>query len=138
VANEELVRTVKEIMAQAKGGDREGSYHGYRALFAGAEFGTYRPEEQRQALRLMIMAKGMPSIPSPAVVEAHRAALGPLTELVSTLGEPADHELLGMCHVVLGNEGSASAIFKAGLALERQRNASSDLCGQLMKRVSMV
>jgi hypothetical protein len=86
----------------------------------------------------MIMQKGAPSPPTEAMVAAHRAALGPLTELVSTLAQPADHELLGMCHVVLGNEESATAIFKAGLALERERDPSSDLCGALLKRVSML
>ena len=138
MANEVLVRAVKEIMAKSKSGDSEGSYEGYRALFVDAAFATYRPEDQRQAMRLMVLAKGVPSVPTQAMADAHRAALGPLTELVSTLGEPSDHELLGVCHVVLGNEDSASAIFKAGLALERERNPSSDLCGSLMKRVSML
>jgi len=134
-ANEALVQSVKEIVARAKDGDLEGSYNGYRDLFASAAFGTYRVEDQRQALRLMIVKKGHPVV-TPAMVEAHRAALGLLTELVSTHGEPSDYELLGICHVVLGNEESASAIFKAALAIERERDASSNLCGQLMKRVS--
>jgi hypothetical protein len=138
VATEALVNAVKEIVALAKAGDREGSYLGYRDLFASADFVTYPAAEQRQALKFMILAKGMPNVPTPAMVEAHRAALIPLTELVSALGEPADHELLGVCHVVLGNEASASAIFKAGLALERERNPSSDLCGALMRRVSSI
>lgn len=138
MANEALVNAVKQIVALSKNGDADGAYAGYGALFSGAEFSTYRPEDQRQALKLMILAKGVPSTPTPAMIDAHRAALGPLTELVSALGEPADHELLGICHVVLGNEESASNIFKAGLALERERNPSSDLCGALMKRVSML
>ena len=58
--------------------------------------------------------------------------------MVSAHGDPADHELLGICHVCLGNEESASAIFRAGLAIERQRNPQSDLCGALMKRVSLL
>lgn len=138
MANEVLLTQVKAIVAHAKRNDWDGMYDGYRALFADPTFAAYRPEDQRPALRLMILQKGAPSTPTPAMVEAHRAALGPLTELVSMLGEPADHELLGMCHVALGNEESASAIFKAGLALERERNPSSDLCGALMKRVSML
>lgn len=138
MANEALVNAVKDIVALKKSGDLEGAYTGYQALFSSAEFSTYRPEDQRQALKLMVLAKGAPERPTPAMVEAHRAALAPLTELVSAYGEPADHELLGVCHVVLGNEESASNIFKAGLAIERERDASSDLCGQLMKRVSML
>jgi hypothetical protein len=136
VANEALVQSVKEIVARAKDGDLDGSYNGYRDLFASPAFATYRVEDQRQALRLMIVKKSTPISPSPAMVEAHRAALGLLTELVSTHSEPSDYELLGICHVVLGNEESASAIFKAALAIERERDASSKLCGTLMKRVS--
>ena len=71
-------------------------------------------------------------------IEAHRAAIAPLTELVSAHGEPGDHEMLGICHLAVGNEESASAIFKAGLAIERERSPQSDLCGTLMKRVSML
>jgi hypothetical protein len=40
--------------------------------------------------------------------------------------------------VVVGDEATASAIFKAGLRIERARNPQSDLCGTLMKRVSML
>jgi hypothetical protein len=57
---------------------------------------------------------------------------------VANHNEPADYELLGVCHVVLGNEESASNIFKAALAIERERDAASPLCGSLMKRVSML
>jgi hypothetical protein len=116
----------------------DGAYTGYQALFTSPEFPEYRPEDQRQALKLMVLAKGVPETPTPAMVEAHRAALGPLTELVSAHGEPSDHELLGVCHVVLGNEESASNIFKAALVIERERDPSSVLCGSLMKRVSML
>lgn len=138
MASEFLVKSVKEIVGLSKGGDLDGAYAGYRTLFSGAEFASCRPEDQRQALKLMVLAKGAPSPATPSMVEAHRAALGPLTDLVSQHSEPADHELLGVCHVVLGNEESASSIFKAGLSLERERNPSSVLCGALMKRVSML
>lgn len=138
MANEALVQSVKEIVTRAKEGDVEGSYLGYRDLFLSEAFAGYPVADQRLALRLMITKKGMPRVPTPAIIEAHRAAVGLLTEMVSTLGDPSDHELLGLCHVLLGNEQSASAIFKAGLAIERARNPSSDLCGQLMKCVSMV
>jgi hypothetical protein len=138
VANEALINAVKEIVALAKNGDADAAYAGYRSLFGSPEFSTYRPEDQRQALKLMVLAKGVPETPTPAMLEAHRAALGPLTELVSAHGEPADHELLGVCHVVLGNEESASNIFKAGLVIERERDPGSVLCGALMKRVSML
>lgn len=138
MANEALVQKVKGIVATARSGDLDASYAGYGELFSSPEFATYKPEDQRQALRLMVLAKNAPKPPTKAMVEAHRAALGPLTELVSVHAEPADHELLGVCHLVLGNDESASSIFRAGLAIERERNPQSDLCGELMKRISLI
>ncbi len=73
-------------------------------------------------LRLMILAKGVPSTPTEAMIDAHRAAVPALTELVSIHGDPGDHELLGLCRVVLGNVESADKIFRAGLKIERERN----------------
>jgi hypothetical protein len=52
--------------------------------------------------------------------------------------EPADHEMLGICHVILGHEEAASQIFRAGLNIERTRSPGSDLCGELMKRISLI
>jgi hypothetical protein len=138
VANEALVQAIKDIVARAKEGDLDGSYRGYRELFADPAFKTHRVEDQRQALKLMILKKGAPEPPTPAMVEAHAAAIERLTELVSAHNEPADYELLGVCHVVVGNEESASNIFKAALVIERERDPSSPLCGSLMKRVSML
>jgi hypothetical protein len=138
MANEELVSSVKRIVMLARGGDLDAAYQGYRDLFASPVFPTYRPEDQRQALRLMILAKNTPQKPTEPMIDAHRAAVPALTELVSVYQEPGDHEMLGICHVRLGNEESAAVIFRAGLALERERNASSDLCGELMKRISML
>lgn len=138
MANEELVAAVKRIAGLARSGNVEEAYAGYRDLFASAPFLTYRPEDQRQALRLMILAKHAPHKPSATVIDAHRAAVPALTELVSLLHEPGDHEMLGICHVLLGNEDSASTIFRAGLNIERERNPGSDLCGDLMKRISFL
>ncbi len=138
MANAELVTAVKRIAAVARTGDLDQAYNGYRDLFASEAFLTYRPEDQRQALRLMILAKNAPHKPTPTMIEAHRSAVPALTELVSSYQEPADHEMLGICHVILGNEESASRIFRAGLALERERNPTSDLCGELMKRISFL
>ena len=138
MANEALVSAVKKIVALARAGDRPAAYAGYRDLFASPEFATYEAQEQRQALRLMVFAKGMPDPPTPDMVEGHRAAIAPLTELVSRFNEPADYEMLGMCHMAVGNDQGAASVFRAGLALERERNPQSDLCGALMKRVSML
>jgi hypothetical protein len=136
--NEALVSAIKVIVGHARAGKLDEAYAGYTRLFASPEFGTYEANDQRQALRLMVHAKAVPDPPTPAMVEAHRAALGPLTELVSRYNEPADYEMLGMCHVAVGNEEGAGTVFRAALAIERERNVQSDLCGALMKRISML
>ena len=138
MANDALVQAVKDIVVLGKAGKIDESYAGYKKLFESPDFTKYRPEDQRQALRLMVLAKGAPKPATPTMVEAHRAAVAPLTALVSEHNDPADYEMLGVCHVMLGNEESASRIFRAGLALERERNAQSDLCGRLMTRVSQL
>jgi hypothetical protein len=138
MANEALVSAIKAIIANARAGKIEEAYQSYRELFSSPAFRSYEPSEKRQALKLMVHAKGVPDPATPTMVEAHRAAVEPLTELVSAHGEPADYEMLGMCHVVLGNEAGAGNVFRAALAIERERSPGSDLCGALMKRVSML
>jgi hypothetical protein len=136
--NEELVATVKKIVTARREGKEEEAWNGFRDLFAAPAFPKYEPAEQRQALKLMIDRKLAPHMPKPWVIEAHRAALGPLTELVSAHNDPADYELLGICHVVVGNEQAAGNIFRTGLKLERDRDPQSTLCGSLMKWVAAV
>jgi hypothetical protein len=138
MANEELVAAVKKVVALARAGSLDDAYLGYKAIFENPGFTKYRPEDQRQALRLMVLAKNAPRTPTAAMIEAHQAAIPALTELVSVHMEPADHEMLGVCHLLLGREQAASAIFRAGLAIERERNPGSDLCGELMKRISLI
>lgn len=137
MSKEALVNAVKQIMAQARGGDVEGSYDGYRTLYGSPEFGANKPEDQRQALKLLILAKRQGQ-PSERLVEAHRAAIPVLTELVSTHNEPEDYEMLGLCHLLIGNEEAASNMFRHGLNLERAKNPASDLCGRLMTRVAAI
>jgi hypothetical protein len=134
----ELVSAVKAIVGNARAGDLEAAYGGYLALFSSPTFVAFAPNDKRQALRLMIHAKGVPSPPTQTMIAAHRAALGPLTQMVALESEPADYEMLGMCHVATGDEKAAGEVFRAGLTIERERNAQSDLCGTLMKRVSML
>jgi hypothetical protein len=137
MTKDDLVSAVKAIISQARGGDVEGSYRSYKELFLRPGFTSLRPEDQRQALKLLVLAKRTGAA-SADLKEAHRAALGALTELVSNLNEPEDYEMLGMCHLLVGNEQAASNIFKAGLQIERERNAQSDLCGRLMTRLSSI
>jgi hypothetical protein len=138
MADKVLVSAIKAIVAAARAGDLDGAYAGYRRLFSSAAFYDYDANDQRQALRLMIHAKGHADAPTPAMLAAHRAGIEPLTRLVSSHGEPADYEMLGMCHLVVGESEPANALFRAGLAIERERDAQSDLCGALMKRISML
>jgi hypothetical protein len=86
----------------------------------------------------MVHAKGVPDPATPAMVEALRAAIEPLTALVAESQEPVDYEMLGMCQVAAGDEAAAGQSFRAGLAIERERNLQSDLCGALMRRISML
>jgi hypothetical protein len=136
MSKDDLVRVLKQVIGFSRAGKYDESYTGYRDLFSDPEFLKQRPEDMRQALRLMVHAK--PPLPSstPVIVEAHRAAVLPLTELVSIHDDPGDYELLGMCHLLLGNVESASRMYRAGLAIERTRNPQSDLCGTLMRRVA--
>ncbi len=137
MTKDELVAAVKVIVAQARAGDAEGSYRAYQALFTKPGFTKLAPQDQRTALRLLVLAKRSGAA-SADLVEAHRAALGPLTELVSAVNDPEDYEMLGICHLLLGNEQGASNIFRAGLQLERERSPQSDLCGRLMTRLSSI
>lgn len=130
-----LKATLKRILALAKKGATDDAYRGYATLFASPEFAAFRPEDRRQALKIMVLAKTPPP-PSEAVVAAHKAALTRATELVATLDDPADYEILGVTQTFLDDEDSARATFAKALSMERERNPSSELCGNLMRRLS--
>jgi hypothetical protein len=138
MANEALIAAVKHVVALAKAGRSDESYQAYEQLFAGQPFVSSSPADQRQALKLMILAKGIPSFPSPAIAAAHKAAIPPLRALVSAAGDAGDYEMLGLCLVRTGDDVAARGIFQAGLDIERARDAQSDLCGRLMKWVASV
>jgi len=137
MSKEELVQTIKKIVSLTRSGAWDEAYEGYRELFSSPTFSSRRQEDQRQALRLMIHAKGAPEKPTKAMVEAHKCAIEPLKAIVAALNDPADYEMLGMCLVLAGDSAAAAESFRTGLTLERQRNAGSDLCGELMKRLSL-
>jgi hypothetical protein len=138
MTKDELVAAMKRIMPLTRAQKWDEVYAAYHALVAHPGFVALRAEDQRKVLDMMVLsnAKSLPSKLSAVVLDAHRATLGILTDLVSTHAEPSDHELLGLVHERLGNEQAASNIYKAGLVLERQRNAASDLCGRLMNRMA--
>jgi len=137
MSKEALKEALKTIMGKARDGDVEGSYDGYGALFGDPIFAANTPQDQRQVLKLFILAK-RGGQPSEKLIAAHRAAIPALTELVSSHNEPEDYEMLGVCWQLAGNEQAASNMYRQGLALERERNPQSDLCGRLMTRVSQI
>lgn len=138
MASEVLVSRVKEILAMAKAGQVDEAYKAYAAFYRSAEFRTYPMDDQRSALKLVVNAKVPPSRATEAQIDAYRAALEPLTEMLGALGEPIDFQLLGICCVVTGDDKRAGELFRTGLRLERERNPQSDLCGSLMKWVAAV
>ena len=135
--NEVLVYAVKQIMALSKGGDEDAAHAAYADLFTRPEFATYRAEDQRQALKLLILAKRS-GAPSEHLLEAVRAALPLLTSLIASHSEPADYEMAGVCHLLLDEPSVASKLFRQGLERERASNPQSVLCGRLMTRVSSI
>lgn len=138
MATEALVTEVKRIVGLAKSGQVDDAYKGYAALYRSPAFRTYPMEEQRQAIKLVANIKVPPSKTSPAQIDAFKAAIEPLTEILGALGEPEDFQWLGICCVVTGDEKRAGELFRTGLKLERDRNPQSDLCGSLMKWVAAV
>ena len=138
MATEALVAEVKRLVGLAKAGNADDAYKGYAALYRSAQFKTYPMEEQRSALKLVANIKVPPSRPTPAQLDAFKAAIEPLTEILGALGDAQDFQWLGICCLVTGDEKRAGELFRTGLKLERERNPQSDLCGSLMKWVAAV
>lgn len=138
MATEALVKRIKEIIGIAKAGKADEAWAAYAAFFRSAEFRTFPLEEQRSALKLVVNIKVPPSHATAPHLDAFRAAVEPLTEILGAMGSPEDFQWLGICHVVLGDEKQAAELFRTGLKLERDRNSQSDLCGSLMKWVASV
>lgn len=138
MATEALVAEVKRIVGMAKAGHVDEAYQAYAALYRSEPFRAYPMEEQRQAIKLVANIKIPPARPTPAQVDAFRAAVGPLSEILGALGEAEDFQWLGICCLVSGDEARAGELFRTGLKLEREKNPQSDLCGSLMKWVAAV
>jgi hypothetical protein len=138
MTKEELVGGVKNAVSLGRDGKVDEMYAAYKALFDVAGFIANRPEDQRQALKLMVHFKQAPRKATPGMIAAHTAAIPALTDLVSRYEEPADYEMLGICHLMLEHTEAASNMFRAGLKIERDRSPQSDLCGTLMRRISEI
>jgi hypothetical protein len=134
---EELVASLKRFLSFAKNGQFDEGYAECVTLFSDLMFSSYRPEEQRQALKLMVIPKVKPP-QSEMVIEAHKIALTRLKTLTEAHGDPRDYELLGITHLVLDDVEAARTAFTTALGIERARNPQSELVGTLMKRVSEI
>lgn len=138
MVTESLAKSIKEILALAKSGKVDEALAQYKGLFESSEFSTYPINERRQTIKLVVNAKIPPHMPSKALVEAHRAAMKPLEEMIGEGGEPIDFELLGICCIFIQDEKRAGEMFRTGLKIARERNSASDICGSLMKWVAAV
>ncbi|HEY2364857.1 MAG TPA: hypothetical protein VGH87_00680, partial [Polyangiaceae bacterium] len=132
--NEAFVEAVKKIMIVLKSGRTDEGYAQYADLLSSDGFAEYRSDDQRQALKLLLLAKAPDR--TEAVARAYRIALKRIQALVDAHAEPADYEMLGVAHVQLDDRTAASAAFEIALKLERARNPSSDLCTSLGRRIS--
>jgi hypothetical protein len=132
--NEAFVEAVKKIMIVLKSGRTDEGYAQYADLLSSDGFAEYRSDDQRQALKLLLLAKAPDR--TEAVARAYRIALKRIQSLVDAHAEPADYEMLGVAHVQLDDRTAASAAFEIALKLERARNPSSDLCTSLGRRIS--
>jgi len=135
LTNQALVDEIKQIVKFGKSGDVDGANAQWSTLFTSTSFAAHRPEDQRQALKFVILAKRSGS-PSPSLVEVHRAALVPLAALTEAHGAPADYELFGLSQMVSGDMEAAAVSFRAGIEVERATDPGSSLCGRLMKHLS--
>jgi hypothetical protein len=133
----ELASTLKHIRGIGKDGHFDEAFRQYAALFSSPAFAACPPDDQRQALKLLVFGKAPPS-PTEEMRAAYRAAVPALQALVVVHREPADYEMLGMAYVGMDEAEKGSEIFKKALDLERARNPASDLCGNLMRRVSQL
>lgn len=136
--NEALVAALKKIMTLSKNGRGVDAYHEYATLFASDVFADAKPDDQRQALKLMVLAKNHPS-DKDAVSEAFKAALPRIEKLMEDQGKtPNDLELFGVTQLALGETSAAASAFQAALDIERSKNPQSDLIATLMRRVSQL
>lgn len=132
-----LKESLKHALAAAKEGRFDEAFGQFATVFGSGSFGSMRPDDQRQALKLMFFGK-QPNATNEEAKTAYRVTLPILQALVLNDRAPEDYELLGMAYVALEEPEKAIEIFKKALDIERARNPASDLCGNLMRRVSQL
>lgn len=137
MAEEFLVAAVKQAVKLAREGRQVESFACYEALFSDPRFPGAAAADQRQALALLLNPKGSYEPAPEEGGAAHRAAWGVLSALVTATGEAKDHELLGLCHLRMGDRAGAKQLFEAGLAIAHGRG-ETELAGSLLKRISFL
>lgn len=130
-----LKETVKTAIAFAREQRWDEFYTAYGQLFAAASFATNRPEDQRQALKLMIMTKGLPAPATQPGILAYQSAWYALSRLVAEHRYPRDYELLALTHQRLGDEAGAKKVFQAGLEVSQAAN-DGDTCGVFLRHLA--
>ena len=130
-----LKAAVKSAIGLARETRWDEFYSVYGQLFASPEFPQNKPEDQRQALKLMIMTKGLPAPTSQAGIYAYQSAWYALSRLVAEMRQPLDYELLGITHLRLGDEPGAQKVFLAGLEISQAAN-DGDTCGVFLRHLA--
>jgi hypothetical protein len=128
---------VKEAIALAREARWDEFYATYAQLFHTPAFAENREDDQRQALRLMIMTKGLPAPSTSAGVQAYQAAWYALTRLLNTHHDARDYELLGLTHLRLGDEEGARKLFQTGHEAAIAAN-DGELCGAFLRHLSLL
>ncbi|AKU98859.1 hypothetical protein AKJ09_05523 [Labilithrix luteola] len=137
VKNEALAAALKKITMLYKNGRLDDAYPEFSRLFTGPKFATFAVDERRHALELMLV-RMKPARSTPEVLEAYRAAVTHLKGLSSGRPEARDHEMLGLAFSVLEDPKSARSAFEKALELERARDAKSERCEVLAKRIEEI
>lgn len=135
MSKEVFVAEVKRIVGLMRGGEADAANEAFAVLFASSVLDSQRPEDRRQAFKLLVLAKRS-GPPSASMLSAIGAARSPLERLVGETHAAEDYEMLGVCNVLLGDPTTATSLIREGLRLERESNPQSDLCGRLMTRLS--
>lgn len=132
-----LKAAVKSAVALARESRWDDFYSVYTELFQSQGFGENKPEDRRQALKLMIMTKGLPapSTEHPISIQAYQAAWYALQRLVTEHQYALDYELLGLTHLRLGDEPGAKKVFQAGMEIAQAAN-DGDTCGVFLRHLA--
>ena len=135
--DERFVEAVKKIVLVLKSGRTDDGYQQYADLLRAGSFTQYRPDDQRQAIKMLLLAKP-PAVRTEPVSAAFHAAVDRIQALIDAHADPADYEMLGVARLHLEEKQAAHTAFEVALKLERARNPSSDLVSNLERRLSQV